>query len=77
MNVLTLRRWRDLDAAEQARIMGRATASIFDPALLASIGEIYADVAARGDQAVADATAKFDRVSIAADDLLVRQAAID
>jgi len=77
MNVLTLRRWRDLDAAEQARIMGRATASIFDPALLASIGEIYADVAARGDQAVADATAKFDKVSIAADDLLVSQAAID
>jgi len=77
MNVLTLRRWRDLDATEQARIMGRATASILDPKLLASISEIYADVAARGDQAVADATARFDRVTVAADDLLVGQAAID
>lgn len=77
MNVLTLRRWRDLDAAEQARIMGRATASILDPKLLASIGEIYADVAARGDQAVADATARFDKVVIAPDELLVSQAAID
>ncbi len=77
MNVLALRRWAQLDAAEQARIMDRATASILDPKLLASIGEIYADVAARGDQAVADATLRFDRVVIAADDLLVSQVAID
>ena len=77
MNVLTLRRWRDLDAAERARIMARATAGIFEPKLMASISEIYADVAARGDQAVADATAKFDKVQVSADDLLVTQAAID
>ena len=37
-NVLTLRRWRELDPAEQARIMGRATATILDPKLLAQIG---------------------------------------
>lgn len=77
LNVLTLRRWRDLDAAEQARIMGRATAQILDPKLLAQIGEIYADVAARGDQAVADATATWDKATVAADQLLVRQAEID
>lgn len=77
MNVLTLRRWAGLGAAEQARIMGRATASILDPALLESIGRIYADVAARGDAAVADATARFDRVTVSPDDLLVSQAAID
>ena len=77
MNVLTLRRWRALDATEQARIMGRATSSILDPRLLASVAEIYADVAARGDQAVADATLRFDKVAVAADDLLVSQAAID
>ncbi len=76
-NVLTLRRWRELDPAEQARIMGRATATILDPKLLAQIGEIYADVAARGDQAVADATAKWDKATIRADQLLVSQAAID
>jgi histidinol dehydrogenase len=77
LNVLTLRRWRDLDAVEQARIMDRATATILDPELLASISAIYADVAARGDQAVADATAKWDRATVAADQLLVSQAAID
>jgi histidinol dehydrogenase len=77
LNVLTLRRWRELDSAEQARIMGRATAEILDPKLLASIGEIYADVAARGDQAVADATAKWDKATVRADELLVSQAAID
>ena len=76
-NVLTLRRWRELDPAEQARIMGRATATILDPRLLAQIGEIYADVAARGDQAVADATAKWDKATVRADQLLVSQAAID
>ncbi|MHB8960106.1 MAG: histidinol dehydrogenase [Candidatus Limnocylindrales bacterium] len=75
--LLTLRRWHDLDAAEQARIMGRATATILDPKLLAQIGEIYADVAARGDQAVADATATWDKATVRADELLVSQAAID
>jgi histidinol dehydrogenase len=77
MNVLTLRRWAQLDAAEQARLMGRATASILDPKLLDSIGRIYADVAARGDAAVADATFRFDKVTVSPDDLLVSQAAID
>ena len=77
MNVLALRRWADLDEAERARIMGRATASIMDPGLMASIGEIYADVAARGDAAVADATLRFDGVQVSPDDLLVSRAAID
>jgi histidinol dehydrogenase len=77
LNVLMLRRWRELDAAEQARIMGRATAAILDPKLLASIGEIYADVAARGDQAVSDATAKWDKATVGPDELLVSQATID
>jgi histidinol dehydrogenase len=77
MNVLTLRRWAELDDAEQARILGRATAQILDPKLLESIGRIYADVEARGDAAVADATERFDHVTISPDDLLVSQAAID
>ncbi len=77
MHVLTLRRWRDLDTVERARIMGRGTSSILDPALLASISEIYADVAARGDQAVADATLRFDGVAVGPGDLLVSQSAID
>ncbi len=77
MKVLTLRRWAELDEAERARIMGRATSQIFDPGLLDSIGRIYADVAARGDAAVADATERFDHVTIAPDKLLIDQATID
>lgn len=77
MNVLTLRRWRELGPAERDRIMARATAAIFDPALMASIGEIYADVAARGDQAVADATARFDGVRVGPDRLFLSEAEID
>ena len=60
MNVLALRRWATLEDAERNRILARATRNIFDPKLLESIGQIYADVAARGDAAVADATERFD-----------------
>jgi histidinol dehydrogenase len=77
MKFLALRRWSELDAAEQARIMGRYTHKIFDPDLMASIGRIFDDVAARGDAAVSDATEKFDGVRIPPEKLLVSQAEID
>jgi hypothetical protein len=77
MKLLALRRWSELDAAEQARIMGRYTHKIFDPDLMASIGRIFDDVAARGDVAVSDATEKFDGVRIPPEKLLVTQAEID
>lgn len=57
--------------------MERATAAVLDPRLLASIGEIYADVAVRGDQAVADATLRFDGVEIVPGELLIPEEAID
>ena len=77
MNVLALRRWATLEDAERNRILARATRNIFDPKLLESIGQIYADVAARGDAAVADATERFDGVRVDPNALLVDQSAID
>lgn len=77
MNVLALRRWATLEDAERNRILARATRNIFDPKLLESIGQIYADVAARGDAAVADATERFDGVRVDPSALLVDQSAID
>ena len=77
MNVLALRRWATLEDAERNRILARATRNIFDPKLLESIGQIYADVAARGDAAVADATERFDGVQVDPNALLVDQSAID
>jgi histidinol dehydrogenase len=71
MKVLALRRWAEMDVAERARIMARSTHKIFDPELMASIGSIYDDVAARGDAAVADATERFDGVKVDPDRLLV------
>ena len=35
MPILAVRRWADLDAAEQARLLARSTAAIFEPALMA------------------------------------------
>jgi histidinol dehydrogenase len=77
MKVLTLRRWAELEAGERKRILERATSQILDPKLLESIGRIYADVAARGDAAVADATERFDGVRVDPNALLVDQAALD
>ena len=65
MKLLSLRVWSELTEAERARILARSTHSIFDPALMASISAIYDDVRARGDQAVIDATRRFDQVEIA------------
>jgi histidinol dehydrogenase len=76
MKLLSLRVWSELDGPERARIMARSTHTIFDPGLMASIGRIYEDVRARGDDAVADATRTFDGVDIAPDDLLVAPDAI-
>jgi histidinol dehydrogenase len=77
MKLLAVRRWSELDPAEQARIMGRHTYKIFDPGLMASIGRIFDDVARRGDEAVSDATEKFDGVRIPPSRLLVSQSEID
>ncbi len=72
MPILAVRRWADLDAAEQARLLARSTAAIFEPGLGRSIEALFEDVRTRGDVAVLDATERFDGVRFAADDLRVR-----
>lgn len=72
MPILAVRRWVDLDAAEQARLLARSTAAVFEPSLQASIETLFADVRARDDAAVLDATERFDGTHFDAAELRVR-----
>ena len=72
MGILAVRRWADLDVAEQARLCARSTAAVFEPGLQRSIEALFEDVRARGDTAVIEATERFDGVRFAAEDLRVR-----
>jgi histidinol dehydrogenase len=64
MGILAVRRWSSLDPAERERLLARSTAQIFEPGLMASIDAIFQDVAERGDEAVLEATARFDGVKL-------------
>ena len=84
MQVLALRRWSTLDDAERRRILARSNERVFDPGLRANIQSIYDDVAARGDVAVSEATARFDkaeippeRLRVTAEELEAAHASID
>jgi histidinol dehydrogenase len=77
MAILAIRRWADLPLSERARLLARSTAAIFEPSLVASIEAIFADVRARGDAAVIDATEQFDGVRLDRDQLAVRAADIE
>ena len=70
-------RWADLDEPGRRRLCQRGLADIFAPALQASISELLIDVRARGDQAVVDATARFDGIELEPDQLVVSPAEID
>lgn len=70
-------RWADLDEAGRRRLCQRGLADIFAPALQASISELLIDVRARGDQAVVDATARFDGIELEPDQLVLSAAEID
>jgi len=65
VGILAVRRWSSLTPAERERLLARSTAAIFEPGLMASIEAIFQDVAARGDAAVLEATARFDGVALA------------
>lgn len=75
--VMRVQRWSDMDASARAALMGRGTDEIFDPALRASIGALIEDVAARGDDAVCDALARFDGVRLEPHQLRVTDEEID
>jgi histidinol dehydrogenase len=53
------------------RILRRSSAEIFDPARVAHVGGIIADVERRGDTAILEYTAQYDRVTLAPERLAV------
>lgn len=77
MQVLAVRRWADLPDSERARLLARSTATIFEPALMASIEAIFSDVRERGDAALVEATARFDQVALSPERLAVSAIEID
>lgn len=54
-------------------LCGRGLDDIFDPALRTSIGALIEDVRQRGDQAVCDALAKFDGITLSPSQLRVTE----
>jgi histidinol dehydrogenase len=56
--------WSEMSEPERAELCARGLASIFDPALRASISALIEDVRVRGDAAVCDALARFDGVEV-------------
>lgn len=62
--VLRRMEWAALDHAEQAALMNRGLTAIFDTQLRASIEALIEDVRVRGDEAVCDALARFDGITL-------------
>lgn len=77
MQILALRRWSALDAAERARLLARSTAIVFDDELMSGIERIFTDVRERGDGAVVEATERFDGAAIRAEALRVPEADLE
>ncbi len=63
--------------ASRAALCARGVEEIFDPTLREAIGELIADVAERGDQAVCDALARFDKITLTPEQLRVSAAEIE
>jgi histidinol dehydrogenase len=72
MTVMRRLRWADMDEGARAALCGRGLGEIFDPELRTSIGALVEDVRARGDDAVVEALARFDGVSVDAEHLAIR-----
>ncbi|MFN5650145.1 MAG: histidinol dehydrogenase [Actinomycetes bacterium] len=70
-SVLRRMDWGAMSGTERAALCHRGIDDIFDPALRASIGALIEDVRTRGDEAVCDALAGFDGITIAPDQLRV------
>ena len=66
-----------MDDAARAALLARGLDDIFEPGLRASIGALIDDVRERGDAAVCDALARFDRVDVTPDGLRVTDDEID
>jgi histidinol dehydrogenase len=71
MSVMRRMVWAEMTADDRAQLMHRGLEAIFADSMKAAIGEIIMDVRARGDWAVRDALARFDKIDIAHDQLRV------
>jgi len=69
--VLRRLRWSSMTADERRRLVDRDITALVDPALREQITALVADVRERGDAAVCDALARFDRVEVTPDGLRV------
>lgn len=76
-SVMRRLRWVDLDDAARAQLCHRGLADIFDPDLRTSIAALIDDVRQRGDAAICDATARFDRIELTPDQLRVSDDELD
>jgi histidinol dehydrogenase len=68
---LTVRRLRDVTGDELRRRLGRSASAIFNDEMRAYARRVLDDVAAQGDAAVTDYTARWDGVALAPGDLRV------
>ena len=63
--------WNEMSVAARDTLMRRGMDDIFDPELRRSISTLIDDVRERGDAAVCDALARFDRIDVTPDGLRV------
>ena len=63
--------WSEMSNETRAALMHRGLDDIFESDLRASIGDILIDVRERGDAAVCDALAKFDKIDVTPNQLRV------
>lgn len=77
MPVMRVQKWSEMTEASRAALCARGVEEIFDPTLREAIGELIADVAERGDQAVCDALARFDKITLTPEQLRVSAAEIE
>ncbi len=77
VKVLRVQRWDDMDDAARRTLLARGLEDIFDPELRASISALLDDVRARGDDAVCDALARFDGITLTPERLRVSDDELD
>ncbi|MGA1050860.1 MAG: histidinol dehydrogenase [Ilumatobacteraceae bacterium] len=75
--VMRRQRWSEMDTGARDRLMSRGLADIFDPELRSKIGDLIEDVRLRGDVAVCEALARFDRIELTPDGLRVTEDEIE
>lgn len=71
--VLRQLKWSEMTQSDRDLLCRRGLDDIFDPALRASIGALIEDVRQRGDQAVCDALATFDGITVSPQQLRVTE----